>query len=78
MRESICRKSIGVERLSASWGMKSRANGMRRAPVLKSRCWRRVSDQLCMIKGRTSRRRRLPKFYAMALKSNRTSLARRR
>jgi hypothetical protein len=78
MRPRICRKSVGVEWLSASCKMKYRACRMRRPPVLKSRCWRLVSDQLWMAWGRASRRSRFPRLYAMTPKSNRTSLARKR
>src|SRR3989442_579175 len=62
MRPRICRKSVGVKWLSASWRMKYRACRMRRPPVLKSRCWRLVRDQFWMATGRTSRRRRLPRL----------------
>ncbi len=41
---------------------KYRACRMRRPPVLNSRCWRLVRDQLWMARGRTSRRRRLPRL----------------
>jgi integrase len=37
---------------------------MRRPPVLTGRCWRLVSDQLWMVRGKTSRRRRLAKRLA--------------
>ncbi len=50
----------------------------RMPPVLNSRCWRLVRDQRWTAGGRTSRRRRLPRLYAMTPKSNRTSLARKR
>src|SRR3990172_10744696 len=42
-------------------------------PVLKSRGGGAVRDQLRMARGRTSRRRRLPRLYAMTPKSNRAS-----
>ena len=51
---------------------------MRRPPVLNNRCCRLVRGQLWMARGRTNRRRRLPRLYAMTAKSNRTSLARKR
>ena len=47
MRPMICLKRCCVKRLSASWRRKYRACRMRRPPVLNSRCWRLVSDQLC-------------------------------
>ncbi len=34
-------------------------------PVLNSRCWRLVREQLWVATGRTSRHRRLPKLEAM-------------
>src|SRR5438876_6986458 len=55
MRPRICRKSVDVKWLSASWRMKYRACRMRRPPVLNSRCWRLVRDQLWMATGKTSR-----------------------
>jgi hypothetical protein len=38
------------------------------AALLHSRCWRLVRDQLWMARGKTSRRRRLPRLYAMKKK----------
>jgi hypothetical protein len=43
MRPRICRKSVGVKWLSASWRMKHRACRMRHPPVLNRRCCRRVT-----------------------------------
>ncbi len=61
MRRRICPKGMLVKWPSASWRMKYRACRMRRPPVLKSRCWRLISDQLWMASGRTRRRRGCPR-----------------
>ena len=45
----------GVSELSASWRVKYQACRMSRPPVLKSRCWRLVSDQLWMVRGNAGR-----------------------
>lgn len=55
MRATICRKRRRVKWLSASGKVKYRARRMSRPPVLKSRCWRLVRDQLWMAKGKASR-----------------------
>lgn len=59
MRPRICRKRLPVKWPPASWRMKYRACRVRRPPILKSRCWRLVSDQLRMARGRTSLQQRL-------------------
>ena len=78
MRPRICPKRRRVRWLSASCRMKYRACRIRRPPVLNDRCCRLVSDQLWMAWGSASRRRRLPRLYAMTPSSRRTSLARKR
>ena len=78
MAPRICPKRGRVKRLSANCRTKNRACRTRRPPVLKSRCWRLVRDQLWMARGRVSLRSRFPRLYAMTAKSNRTSLARKR
>src|SRR5205823_7782216 len=54
MRATICRNSGRVKWPSASCGVKYRACRMRRPPVLKSGCWRLVSDQFWIANGRAS------------------------
>jgi len=62
MGPRICRKSVGVKWRSASCKMKYRAWRMSRPPVLNRRCCRLVSVQLWMARGKTSRRKRLPRL----------------
>src|SRR5712692_9864781 len=56
MRPRICSNMCRVKWLSANWRIKYRACRMRRPPVLKSRCWRLVRDQLWTAKAKASRR----------------------
>jgi len=63
MRQRICKNGGHVKWLSASLRTKSRACRTSRRPIVRSRCWRRVRDQLRLARGWTSRRGRSPSYH---------------
>jgi hypothetical protein len=74
MRPRICPKRVLVKWLSASCRTKYGACWIR-PPVLRRRCWRLVRDQLWMARGRTSRRRRLPRRIRRSWSSTGASIS---
>jgi len=75
MRLTICPNRRDVKWLSPSCRTKYRACRIRRPPVLNSCCWRLVKDQLWMARGRTSRRRRLPRWIRRSWSSTGASIS---